>query len=53
MYRLKNVMMGIGVALVASPALAGPTVQVPEPASITLMAAGIAAVAWAKFRKRK
>jgi hypothetical protein len=36
--------------LPAGPALAGVT-AIPEPTSFALIAAGAAAVAWAKFRK--
>ena len=38
--------------LSAGDALAGVT-PVPEPTSLALIAAGAAAVAWAKFRKRR
>ena len=30
-----------------------PTTNVPEPASMALLATGVAGVAWAKFRRRK
>jgi hypothetical protein len=36
----------------AGQALAGAVVQIPEPSSFALIAAGAAAVAWAKFRRR-
>jgi len=43
----------VGFVVIAAPALAGPTVAVPEPASIGLLAVGIGSVAWVKFRRRK
>ena len=49
-------LMGAAAALTLSamPAFAGTVVvATPEPASMTLLAAGIGGVAWAKFRKRK
>jgi hypothetical protein len=38
----------------AGPSLAGPApVQIPEPSTIALVAAGAAVVAWAKFRRKR
>ena len=49
--------MLIGVAavvLTAGSALAGPAViQIPEPSSLALVAAGAGIVAWMKFRRRR
>ena len=41
--------------LIAAPtaAFAGPSVTVPEPSSLALLAAGLAGAAVVKFRKRK
>ena len=46
---------GFAVMLLSvGPALAGPVATpVPEPASLGLMAVGVGAVAWIKFRRRK
>lgn len=52
--RLRNISIAaFGLAVLSSSAFAGPTVSVPEPASITLLAVGIAGAAWAKFGRRK
>jgi PEP-CTERM motif-containing protein len=49
---VSTVLAGISVVLLsAGQALAG-AVQIPEPSSFALIAAGAAAVAWAKFRRR-
>jgi PEP-CTERM motif-containing protein len=40
------------VLLSAGHALAGTPLPVPEPTSLALVAGAVAAVAWAKFRKR-
>jgi hypothetical protein len=40
--------MSAGAALAAAPAI-----QIPEPSSLALVAAGAAAVAWVKFKRRK
>jgi hypothetical protein len=37
----------------ASAALAGPTIEVPEPSSMALLAVGLGGAAWVKFRRRK
>ena len=42
-----TLMMSAGAAMAAPPAI-----QIPEPSSLALIAAGAAAVAWAKFRRR-
>jgi hypothetical protein len=43
-----------GVALSGGVAWAGTvTIPVPEPTSLSLLAAAIGGVAWAKFRRRK
>ena len=44
------------LALVAStgPSLAGPAIiQIPEPSSLALIAAGAGVLAWVKFRRRR
>jgi hypothetical protein len=43
--------VAIAVAAAAGPAFAS-FVVVPEPSSFALMAAGVAAAAWIKFRKK-
>jgi hypothetical protein len=40
------------VLVSTGPALAGGLVVIAEPSSLALIAAGAAAVAWAKFRRR-
>jgi hypothetical protein len=41
------------LAASAGPALAGPAViQIPEPSSLALIAAGAGVLAWVKFRRR-
>jgi len=42
------VLMSAGYAVAGEP----PPVAVPEPTSMALIAGAVAAVAWAKFRKR-
>lgn len=50
---MSTILAGLAVVLLsASHALAGAPVVIPEPTSMALIAAGVAAVAWAKFRKR-
>jgi hypothetical protein len=41
------------LAVPAWAAPAAPPTTVPEPVSMTLLATGVAGVAWAKFRRRK
>jgi hypothetical protein len=49
---VSTLLAGLSVVLLsAGPAHAGP-VAIPEPSSFALIAAGAAAVAWAKFRRR-
>lgn len=45
--------MAVAAALTASPALAGTTVHVPEPVSMSLLAGGIVAIAAVKGLRRK
>lgn len=48
------VALGLIAAMHSSVALAGPAViQIPEPSSLGLMAAGVGVAAWLKFRGRK
>jgi hypothetical protein len=50
---LSILVAGASLALLSTDqALAGAVVQIPEPSSFALIAAGAAAVAWAKFRRR-
>lgn len=42
-----------GMAIVSGSAFAGPTVQVPEPMSMSLLAGGIVAIAAVKRMRRK
>lgn len=53
--RLWTVVVGLlATALSASAAYAGLNpIPVPEPTSLSLLAAAIAGVAWVKFRRRK
>jgi hypothetical protein len=51
-----SVLFGVAAALTltAGSALAGPAViQIPEPSSLALIAAGAGIVAWMKFRHRR
>ena len=51
---LNLLFFGLLMVVGAPAAFAGvnPPVEVPEPASMALLAAAIGGVAWAKFRKR-
>jgi hypothetical protein len=41
------------IALAGGAAFAGPTVAIPEPTSLALVAGGLGALALVKFRRRK
>jgi len=43
----------LALAASAGPSLAGPgVIQIPEPSSLALIAAGVGVLAWVKFRRR-
>jgi hypothetical protein len=44
---------GAFVVASAGHAMAGVPIAIPEPTSLALIAAGVAAVAWVKFRGRR
>lgn len=49
---ISTVLAGLSVVLLSSGQAFAGVIQIPEPSSFALIAAGAAAVAWAKFRKR-
>ena len=49
---ISTVLAGLSVALLSAGQAYAGVVQIPEPSSFALIAAGAAAVAWAKFRRR-
>jgi hypothetical protein len=54
---MRNVILiacgALGLCLMSAPALAGDPIRVPEPVSLTMLAAGIAAIAAVKRYRRK
>lgn len=46
-------LLAAGSLLLSAPAFAGPTVQVPEPMSMSLLAGGVLALAAVKRMRRK
>jgi hypothetical protein len=47
-----TVMTALWALAATVPAWAGPTVEVPEPSSMALLAVGLGGAAWIKFRNR-
>lgn len=50
---LTSMLLATGTLLLSAPAFAGPTVQVPEPMSMSLLAGGVLAIATVKRMRRK